>query len=160
MPCCEVFGCPSERNQSCGLMGRGANIYASRAASVTSKTDKKGRRTGPRIKNGLLLDTGSLLDIVEKTGTWITRRMTAKLRSAITCTCPVRTRTERATDNENCLSLSWFEDSKLPGGRVTVRITLARWTLNRFKFISSLAAHCIESHLQEGLHQFTGAKDQ
>lgn len=83
---CEAFGDPSERNRICGLMVRGTDIYASRAASMTSKADKKERRRGwPSIKDGALLDTASgfLSDIVEA-GMWITRTlMTVKLTVSV-----------------------------------------------------------------------------
>jgi len=86
-------------------MGRGADVCASRAASMTSKTYKKERRRGPSIKDGVLFDTGFLLDIVG-TGVWITRTlMSVKLTvRRISCprrdqqsSCPVQTRTERTT---------------------------------------------------------------
>jgi hypothetical protein len=85
-------------------MGRGGDIFASRAASMTSEIDKKERRRGPSIKDGAVLDTGFLLDIVE-TGMWmwITRTlMTVKLTVSVypapaeistAILCPVQTRT-------------------------------------------------------------------
>lgn len=49
-------------------MGRGGDICASRAASVTSEIDKMERRRESSIKDGALLDTGFLVDIVVETG--------------------------------------------------------------------------------------------